>query len=305
MTVVARDVEIDEKSKRATLHGASIINGSQTQGVVADFKRECETHKTDLPAIHIKFEIIVTDDDGLIAETAISRNFQNDVMAISIAGRRGQLNELEAAINKKKPEVTLKTSETQLSDDYENTEKLLQVLAALTPAELWPNAAERDNPNKAFTYSQRAQCLKLFERIYRKAKDDGDPDHQEHARLYQFYLDTASQALDLYDKWKQHSGFQGTRIRAIERDGREIVEVPDGIVFPILAALSVFAVKTRAGWKIQPPTSFNDEEIIRAAKSAYQIYQSNPQTMGKSKACYSALYQITSIYKRLADLDRR
>jgi hypothetical protein len=36
----------------------------------------------------IKYELIVTNDDNLIAEISISRNFQNDVRAISIAGAR-------------------------------------------------------------------------------------------------------------------------------------------------------------------------------------------------------------------------
>jgi hypothetical protein len=31
-----------------------------------------------------------------------------------------------------------------------------------------------------------------------------------------------------------------------------------------------------------------------------EIADSNPQSMGKSKACYSQLLQITSLYKRLS-----
>jgi AIPR protein len=305
VTIVAHSVEVDDKARCVKLVNPSIINGSQTQGVVRDFQQERKRAGLDLPPIHVKFEIVVTQDDALIAETAISRNFQNDVMAISIAGRRGQLDELERAVQKGLPDAKLKMSETQLSDDYENTEKLLQVLAALIPAQLWPNEAERSNPNKAFTYSQRTQCLKMFERMYRKAKDPSDADHVFNAKLYQFYLDVAPQAIDLYDSWKSHQGFRGTGLRSIERDGREIVEVPDGIIFPILAALSAFAIKTSKGWKIQPPPEFSDGELIGAAKSVYQeIARSNPQTMGKNKACYSALHQITSIYQKLAKSNR-
>jgi hypothetical protein len=268
----------------ATLEKAvCFINGSQTQGVIKDLHSE-------------------RNKLGEIAETAIARNFQNDVLAISIVGRRGQLDELQEAVQRGRPEAKLKMSETELSDDLENTEKLLQVLAALTPAELWPNEDEKDNPNKAFTYSQRTQCLKLFERIFRKAKDPSDPENGKHSKLYQFYLDAAPQALDLYHKWKTHQGFQGTGIRSIERDGSEIVEVPDGIVFPIIASLSAFAKKTSKGWKIQVPDSLNDGELVRTAKSVYQeIAGHNPQTMGKSRACYSALYQITMIYRKLAN----
>jgi hypothetical protein len=193
-------------------------------------------------------------------------------------------------------------SETQLSDDYENTEKLLQVLAALTPAELWPYPHERDNPNKSFTYHQRTRCLKLFQQIHDGAKKTDGENHELMSKLYEFYLDTAAQALDLYKDWKRHPGFKGTGLRAIQRgDKREILDVPDGIIFPILAALSNFAVKTEFGWKIQPPAAFQARDLIQAAKSAYMdMADSNPQTMGKSKACFTALYQITTIYKRLA-----
>jgi hypothetical protein len=301
VAIVARDLEIDEKAKSVILRRPSIINGSQTQGVVRDFFEQLERDGQPFPDIHIKFEVIVTQDEDLIGETSIARNFQNDVLTISIAGRRGQLDELEEAIRERLPGTKLKMSETQLSEDYESTEKLLQVLAALTPPQLWPYVDERDNPNKSFTYHQRTRCLKLFQRIHDGAKDKKSEEHEAMLRLYTFYLETAAQALELYKDWKTHQGFKGTGLRAIEREGGEIVDVPDGILFPILAALSNFAVKTRNGWRIQPPTQFQDRDLILAAKSAYQdIARSNPQTMGKSKACYSALYQISSIYKRLS-----
>ena len=79
-----------------------------------------------------------------------------------------------------------------------------------------------------------------------------------------------------------------------------IVDIPDGIVFPILASLSAFAVKTLTGWRIKPPKGFSDDELIKAAKVVYtERAGHNPQTMGKSRPCYSSLYQITSIYRRL------
>jgi len=252
--------------------------------------------------IHVKYELIVTDDEDLIAEISIARNFQNDVANISIAGRRGQLDELEESLRKKLPDVKLRKSETQLSDDYISTERLLQVIATLVPAQLWPRTDERENPNKVYTYSMKAKCLKEFQDIFRKAHDKRDPEHQTAKDLYQFYLDIAAEALELYEKWKGHQGFAGSGIRSITREGREIIDVPDGIIFPILASLSAFAKKTPQGWTIKAPKVFKDEELIRAAKSVYQnIAGHNPWVMGKSRACYASLYQITSIYQRLSD----
>lgn len=221
-------------------------------------------------------------------------------MTISIVGRLGQLDELEEALKAQNSDIKLKKSETKLSDDYVQTEKLLQIIAALVTLQLWPKATDM---NKVYTYSMKAKCLKDFQDIYKKAKDPSSEDHHKYKDLYNFYLDIANQALELYEKWKSHQGFKGTALRSIDREKGEIKEVPDGIVFPILASLSVFAKKTNDGWRIVPPSFFSENELISSAKSVYmEIAHSNPWNMGKSKACYSALYQITSIYSKLGKL---
>ncbi len=301
IVIVAHDCEIDEKEKLLKLSNPSIINGSQTQGVIRDYFDKLEGYglAEQIFTTHVKFEIVVTNDEALIAEISIARNFQNDVMALSIAGRRGQLDELEKSLRANDPTAKLQTSETQLSDDYVKTERLLQVITALIPEKLWwPKSKEF---NKVYAYSMKAKCLKEFQEIYQKAKNPDAPDHQPCAELYQFYLDVAPQALELYETWKTHQGFQGSGLRAIEREGREIRDVPDGIIFPILAALSAFAKHTKNGWRIEPPPMFTDDELIRAAKSVYtDIANHNPWNMGKSKSCYASLYQITRIFKRLS-----
>jgi len=298
VVIVARDCVIDEKEKALFLTKPSIINGSQTQGVIKDYLKELGTvgfNGSQEP--HVKFEIIVTTDEELIAEISIARNFQNDVMTLSIAGRLGQLDELEKALQKKLPDFKLQKSETKLSDDYIKTERLIQVIAALVPEELYCKPGEF---NKVYTYSMKTKCLKEFQEIYKRAHDKNDPDHKENKALYEFYLDIAAQALQLYEKWKAHQGFYGTQLRALTREDGKIMDVPDGIIFPIIASLSAFARKGVNGWEIEQPALLSDEELIRTAKAAYmEIAKSNSQTMGKTKACYSALYQITSIYKKL------
>src|SRR5262249_18057891 len=141
-----------------------IINGSQTQG---ELKRYFETHREDEDFYEpsIKYELIVTTDDDLIAEISISRNFQNDVRAISIAGRRGQLDELEEAVQPVIPGDRTRKSETDLpvGDDYLDTEKLIQVTFALMPQTLLDKL--ETGASKVSAYSQKTRCLKLFQRI--------------------------------------------------------------------------------------------------------------------------------------------
>lgn len=182
ITIVAHECEVDEKEKVLRLQRASIINGAQTQGVLKDFFRDNPT----IDGIHVKYELVVTDQTDLIAEISIARNFQNDVKSLSIVGRRGQLDELEDSLKKKYPKYRLQKSETEWPTDdneYIATEKLLQVIAALLPAELWFKPGE---VNKVYTYNAKATCLKDFQDIYRKAKDEKDPEHENIAKSISF-----------------------------------------------------------------------------------------------------------------------
>jgi hypothetical protein len=308
VTILARGYEVDDKSKILKLRKPSIINGSQTQGVIRDYFHKCEKDGIAPPSVYIKYELIITEDEGLIAETSIARNYQNDVMTISIAGRLGQLDEIEERLNKKYDEKTLKKKETQRDPEkYIDTEKLLQVIAALVPKELVVKQSSKDDegdyPNKVYTYSMKAKCLKDFQEIYKRSKDSKDPEHDRFARLYEFYLDIAAEAQELYEHWKSHQGFYGTRLWSIERtaDGA-ITDVPDGIVFPIISSLSNLAEHTKAGWTIKTPEKFLVRELINTAAEVYKdIANHNPWNMGKSRACYSALYRVTSLYSRLAE----
>ena len=297
IVIVARDSESDEKEKVLKLKSPSIVNGSQTQGVLRDFFDENGLNED----ISVKFELIITDDEDLIAEVSIARNFQNDVKSLSIVGRRGELDELQKSFRRQHPKLQLQKSETEWPADdnnYVQTEKLLQVIAALLPDELWFKPTEI---NRAYTYNSKATCLKDFDNIYRRANDISDDDHEKFKEVYQFYLDVVSQAYDLYEQWKVNSEFEGCGLRCIERDGRKIVEVPDGLIFPVLAALSEFAVKTRQGWQIKVPPI--DSELAAAATTAYkEIAKSKPDMMGKTKACYSQVQQVAAMYKKFVRL---
>ncbi|MGP1395117.1 MAG: AIPR family protein [Inquilinaceae bacterium] len=293
IVIVARDAEVDDKNKRMTLLKPSIINGSQTQGELRKFYAETFNGDYDEPSI--RYEIIVTDDDDLIAEISIARNFQNDVRALSIAGRRGHLDALETRMAEHFPDVRLQKSESEQNDKEGtlDTEKLIQVAFAAMPVEMMEKFKRQSDPeNKVFSYSQKTRCLKLFQELVEQ------PDHKE---IYDCFLDVAPIAWQLYITWKQHQGFIGTGIRSIEREDRRVKEVPDGLVFPIISAHSVFIKKKGLRWKLHKPEVLTDAELIHAANQAYQeMANHNPQTMGKNKACYSHLMQVTSIFARLA-----
>jgi hypothetical protein len=295
MVVVAKRATVDDGKKIIHLEQPSIINGSQTQGELKRYFESANGNPEYVPSI--RYEIIVTENSDLIAEISIARNFQNDVRTISIAGSRGQLDELELAMQSQFPDSKLRKSESDIisDDEFLDTEKLIQVTLALMPADMIGSLDDKtDNRSKVFTYSQKTRCLKMFQRMVE------DVDNQS----YRCALSLAPIAWKLYLKWKCHQGFQGSGLRAIERDGRNIVEVPDGMVFPIIAAYSAFVSKAANNeWKLSVPPIFKDTELITAAKQAYmEIADSNPQTMGKKPACYSNLFQIASIYAKLSQV---
>jgi hypothetical protein len=294
MVIVASDAQIDDKNRELVLQQPSIINGSQTQGELRRFYKRYNDEPDVEPTI--KFEIIVTDDADLVAEVSIARNFQNDVKPISIAGRLGQLDALEEALQAVDPTAKLRKAESDLVSDgqFIDTEKVIQVTFALLPETVLEEVAGRVDPsNKVFSYSQKTRCLRLFQTLV----EDGPKS------AYEDFLAIAPIAWQLYERWKNHQGFKGTRIRSIERADGKIVEVPDGVIFPVVAAHSPFVRKSKSGWKLAIPSKvYSDSDMIEAAKQAYfDIADHNPQTMGKSKACYSTLSRMTSIYAKLSD----
>jgi hypothetical protein len=76
------------------------------------------------------------------------------VRAISIEGRRGQLDELEKAVQRVIIGAKPRKSETDLvvDDEFLDTEKLIQVLFALMPHEPFA-LLEKDATSKVFAYS--------------------------------------------------------------------------------------------------------------------------------------------------------
>jgi AIPR protein len=310
LVIVARDIEVFDSDKEFWLQRPSIINGAQTQGVLKEFYETNENLSSEPFSIHIKFELIVTSDENLIGEISIARNFQNDVMTVSIVGRRKMFEELEERFQdyvNTPIGLKLRKKETDLTEHFVFTERLIQVLTALTPESLWTRKKENGVPIKSYAYSASSKCLKEYQKVHTLAKSLELPsgvkkDEWAIAKeLYQFYLDIVGQAWELYQKWKSHQSFYGTQLRrGIERDesGKKIISVSDGIIFPILAALSVFAEKTNQGWRINIPPNI-DEQIIQAAKQLLiNVALHNPNDMGKSQACYSLLNMITSNLKR-------
>ncbi|MGH9907364.1 MAG: hypothetical protein ACRD8U_17480 [Pyrinomonadaceae bacterium] len=56
-------------------------------------------------------------------------------------------------------------------------------------------------------------------------------------------------------------------------------------------------------WKMEVPATISDGEMIKSAKTAYmEIADSNPNVMGKSKACYTQLLDLAKLHRKFAEM---
>lgn len=298
IVIVAHDVKVDDNSKppKVALYSASIINGAQTQGILRDYFAG-QKDDTDYPSVN--FELIVTDDEELVGDISIARNYQNEVTALSIYGRQGRFDALEAAMKKSDPEIALKKRETDFSDELLDTEKLIQVLTAICPTNVpLPSAEKRkaktpETIYRVYAYRHRSRCLKDFADVMDSPND--------WPAAHQFFLDVAAPVWRLYRQLKGEQAF--SRLVCVKGEivaGRKQVDpegVPDGIVFPMLSALSRFVEEHRNRWRLAIPSKFPWQTFYQAAilqETGSAAF--NPQTMGKKADCYIALHGSIDMY---------
>ena len=185
------------------LYSPSIINGAQTQGVLKDFF--FAERKDDIAYPSVNFELIITDDDELIGDISIARNYQNEVTNLSIYGRQGRFKELEEALKSIDPSLKLKTQETDFGDEFLDTEKLVQVLTAIAPTEIpLPSAEKRkvktpETIYRVYAYRHRSRCLTDFALVM------DEPSTWPVA--HRFFLDVAVDVWKLYRRLKKEQAF--------------------------------------------------------------------------------------------------
>jgi len=303
VVIVARQINVDDQAKTAHLKGASIINGAQTMGVMQDYFRE-HTEDTEFPSVN--FEIIVTDDEELIADVSIARNFQNRVTDLSIYGRMGRFEQLEQVMQKADPSIKLRKRETDFGDEFLDTEKLIQVLTVLAPKEIPLPSVEKNRKTpetmlRVYAYRHRSRCLKDFAAVM------DEPGKWSPA--HQLFLDLAPSAWALYQRLRGEQSFSILRcVKALDTKGVKVVApdgVPDGIVFPMLSALSRFVRQVKGSWKIDVPKTFPWNTLFAQARiQETTTAGNNPQTMGKHADCYIALHGAIEMYFAVMDQGR-
>lgn len=289
-TVCAADCVVNEDKKVLRLRNSSLINGAQSQGEIARYLRECEEMGEAPEEFFVRAEIIVIDEPEFVTDVAIARNTATKVSELAQAGKKRKFDDLVASFVKVFPEATLRKSDTDPVDTID-TERVIQLCAALMPQELV--GEDKVISSKLKAYKNKAQCRMDFEKAY-NAKEE-DPRQLE---LYRYYVDIAPYAWKAYEDYRSHPSWIDKRLRketkAVKRKPNQEITIADGLVFPMVSALSLFVRKERGRWVLNKPATFRDDMLVEAAVEQFrEVCGSNPVIMGRSAGAYQSLMFVS------------
>jgi hypothetical protein len=146
---------------------------------------------------------------------------------------------------------------------------------------------------RVYAYRHRSRCLSDFAEVM----DDANGWSDAHG----FFLDVANEVWKLYHRLKGEQSFSRlVCVKGEEDNGPKKVApdgVPDGIVFPMLSALSRFMVKKGGHWHLEIPKKFPWQVFFQQAMlQETNAARHNPQTMGKMAECYIALHGAIEMF---------
>lgn len=302
-TVCAAECTVNEDRKEIRLGSSSLINGAQSQGEIKRYLAECE-EKGEAPAdFYVRAEIIVVDESEFVTDVAIARNTATKVSELAQAGKKKKFDELEVSFLKVFPEAKLRKSDTDPIDTID-TERVIQLCAAMMPQELV--GEDKFISSKLKAYKNKAQCRMDFEKAYDEADKFGEEKNQSLVEIYKYYVDMAPYAWDAYQQYRAHSAWRGKRLRkdtkAVKRKSSQELTIADGLVFPIVSALSLFVSKRNGHWVLTKPPVFKDEDLIDAAVEQFREgCNSDPVVMGRSAGAYQSLMLVPRMSLRFQE----
>jgi hypothetical protein len=300
--VGASKINVDDQKRIVTLRHASVNNGAQSQGEIRRYMDECEKNGEAPAEFAVRCELSIEPDASTRTHIAVARNTATRIEGISIAGKHGYFEDLDASFKKTHPHLELARSETNVEDKYIDTRLLLQVLWAMMPPELAPEH-RRTMEARMRAYKNAAYCLQDFIEIADSRNSD-----KGNAARYNYFIDMAGAAWHEYERWKTHPDWNDKhlleRLRQAVRDDEGIIrEISDGIVFPILSALSRFVKQNKTGhWKMVYPKVFQDQDMLIAARRQLKQCDGRPMLMGRSGGAYEALMTLTEMAERYSQV---
>ena len=295
-TVCAAECVVNEEKKEIRLRNSSLVNGAQSQGEIKRYLTECDEKGEPAKEFYVRAEIVVIDEPDFVTEVAIARNTATKVSELAQAGKKRKFDDVEASFIKVFPDAKLRKSDTDPIDTVD-TERVIQLCAALMPPELV--GEDKLISSKLKAYKNKAQCRVDFEKAYDESVkvDKGDQD-ATLVECYGFYVDMAPVAWKAYQEYRTHPAWKGKRLRkdtkAVKRKPNQAITIADGLVFPMVSALSLFVKKRNGRWELVRPPVFRDEMLIEAAVEQFrEACNSDPVVMGRSAGAYQSLMFVS------------
>ncbi len=304
--IIASDIKINNETGEITLTDDSLINGAQTQGEIKLFYKELDEEAEEEgeenpvhPEFDVKVEILINNQPSEVAEIAIARNTQTPVKTISMAGARGQLDELYDRMNSFNSNYRIEKSETDKQDETSNanigTAFLLQICRLFTPAELLGDG-EKSASEVLKPYKNAAQCLTDFCTWQNQKNTDA-----RSKALYEFTIEIAPFAWQEYNAWRSHPKWVGTGLQTKYKTSNKKIgikhngqwkDICNGLLFPVLHCLANFVVKDDSGsWIISKPDLFDEGRVLNKAVEILTglDYYYDPMAMGRGIGAYQTL----------------
>ena len=307
--IIASDIKINNETGEITLTNESLINGAQTQGEIIRYyaelaaaAEEAEEEFPSFPDFDVKAEIIIEKDEEMVAEIAIARNDATPVKKISMAGARGQLNDLYDRMSSYNSNYRIEKSETDKSDADVNsnitTAFLLQIIRLLTPATLIMGPGLQKNDVEMLRpYKNSAQCLADFCEWERTKNSD-----PRSKALYDFTIEIAPYAWEEYLLWVSHPKWIGTKLQTYYKGSKKKIgtktasgkwkDICNGLLFPVIQSMSNFVLQDASGdWVLVKPEQFDEGLLTEQAVGILtgSDFHYDPMQMGRSTSAYNAL----------------
>ena len=301
-TVVCDELIMGQKKDggitEVELINCSLINGAQTQRVLADLLSEHS--ETAYSKFNVRVEVIEEKNRPERVEIAIARNTTNNVSDLSQMGKKEYFDMLDQSC-KKVVGKKVQKSETDTEGTIP-TQTLLQVLRTMVPKTI--RGDENDKEMVSLTkqivrsYSGKSMVLKDFKR-YKDAEDELKNARGYEYPILKFYREFAGLAWKTYEAWQHDSDwidlYKKNYKAGADRIGKYDEKTHEftlswAALCPTLYGLQHYIQEKPEGWMISLPNNFDKKAYMKKVFEVLKEQDFNPQDFAKDKGVYLELY---------------
>lgn len=300
LVIAVDSAQFDNKNSKLTItmkdpkvHG--LLDGGHSYKIIMDERDEIDFDQ------YVKIEFLEGFDHDAITDVVDARNTSNQVKDESLLNLEGAFEPLKKVLEDEFFYDDIAFMEYEVYEDGE--QKLLDIREVIAILTAFDRENFDDTNHPVMSYSSKALCLKHFasnlkayKRLYPLAGD-----------LLRLYDAIQLKLPDLYNstggKFGNLTGVYKRDIHLHYLDEDTNVVVPDGFIYPILAAFRALLVIDKDGsyaWGTgKDPIDLLDSKLgadLARTVGNYALQQQNPTKTGKFGPVWQSCYQAVEIY---------